>query len=358
MGAYFIKGKGWKFQFRINKVRYQSGAFKTKKEALEAERKKREQLKNPQPSSPKTGISFFDLIQRRLDYVRVYHTKAYYDAYRFMARRWARQWKDIPCDEITRGMVEDFLLERAKVSSNAANKDLRYLKAVFGWGIEMGWLQNNPCARLKRMPEAEKRKYIPSLEDVWKVTLAADPEVQDYLWCIICTLGRMGEINQLTWDDVNFDERYVVLYTRKKKGGDRRGRKIKMADRLYQILSRRYRDRDKEKSWVFWQRWWDNKTGEIKEGVFINRSKIMKTLCKKAGVKYFRFHALRHFGASLLTNEGVPLSKTQGILGHEKVTTTAIYIKGITGPESDAIDTLEKAINEEKNGKKKNEEKE
>jgi hypothetical protein len=29
----------------------------------------------------------------------------------------------------------------------------------------------------------------------------------------------MGEINRLTWTDVNLEKRYVVLYTRKKKGG-------------------------------------------------------------------------------------------------------------------------------------------
>ncbi|MGD2098458.1 MAG: tyrosine-type recombinase/integrase [Desulfobacterales bacterium] len=43
----------------------------------------------------------------------------------------------------------------------------------------------------------------------------------------------------------------------------------------------------------------------------------MKTLCKKAGVKYFRYHALRHFGASLLEQANVPIGSIQRILGHE-----------------------------------------
>ena len=49
--------------------------------------------------------------------------------------------------------------------------------------------------------------------------MAAEPDTQDYLWVIALTMGRMSEINRLTWQDVNLKERYVVLYTRKKRGG-------------------------------------------------------------------------------------------------------------------------------------------
>jgi len=37
----------------------------------------------------------------------------------------------------------------------------------------------------------------------------------------------------------------------------------------------------------------------------------MKGPSNKAGVKYFRFHALRHFGASMLDQADVPI----GIIG-------------------------------------------
>ena len=69
------------------------------------------------------------------------------------------------------------------------------------------------------MPVDRKLKYVPSKEDVAKVLLAAAPEAQDYLVAIMDTMARVGEINRLTWEDVNFEQRYVVLSTRKKKGG-------------------------------------------------------------------------------------------------------------------------------------------
>ena len=48
-------------------------------------------------------------------------------------------------------------------------------------------------------------KYVPPKEDVLRVILAADPDTQDYLWTIALTMGRMSEINRLTWQEVNLE---------------------------------------------------------------------------------------------------------------------------------------------------------
>ncbi len=70
----------------------------------------------------------------------------------------------------------------------------------------------------------------------------------------------------------------------------------------------------------------------------------MRTLCKKADVKYFRFHALRHFGASLLDQSNVPIGSIQRILGHENRTTTEIYLHAMGNAEIDAMDVLNMQI--------------
>ena len=91
-------------------------------------------------------------------------------------------------------------------------------------------------------------------------------------------MGRMGEINRLNWTDVNLEERYVVLYTRKKRGGHLTPRKVPMTQKLFEVLSRRYEKRAKDKLWVFWQRYWDRKKKEWVEGPYQDRKKFMKTL--------------------------------------------------------------------------------
>ena len=75
-------------------------------------------------------------------------------------------------------------------------------------------------------------------------------------------MGRISEINRLEWKDVNLNERYVILYTRKKKGGHLTPRKIPMTSKLYEVLSRQNSKRDLSKPWVFWHEYVSSKTGE------------------------------------------------------------------------------------------------
>jgi integrase len=68
----------------------------------------------------------------------------------------------------------------------------------------------------------------------------------------------------------------------------------------------------------------------------------MKTLCAKAGVKYFLFHPIRHSGASIMDGNNVPVGGIQRILGHEKRQTTEIYLHSISDLERDAMVTFER----------------
>lgn len=54
--------------------------------------------------------------------------------------------------------------------------------------------------------------------------------------------------------------------------------------------------------------------------------KIIKEIGKKAGVTWIHPHALRHFCATNLLRAGVNLKIVQEILGHEKLSTTEIYL--------------------------------
>jgi integrase len=122
-----------------------------------------------------------------------------------------------------------------------------------------------------------------------------------------------------------------------------------MPEKLHDVLSHRYALRDKKKPWVFWHRDWDPrkpKRDEWIEGLYLDRKKIMKTLCKKAEVRYFRFHALRHFGASMLDHDRVPISSIQRILGHESRSTTEIYLHSIGESEREAMKVFDREIDE------------
>jgi len=69
----------------------------------------------------------------------------------------------------------------------------------------------------------------------------------------------------------------------------------------------------------------------------------MNRLCEKAGVRYFRFHPIRHSGASIMDGNNVPLGAIQRILGHENRKTTEIYLHSIGDLEREAINAFERA---------------
>jgi len=344
MSVYFTKGKGWRYDFTLTGTRYTQSGFKTKTEAKRAEAKRKEDIQKPKETTEiPTDMGFLELLNKRLDFVKAYHSERHYSDYLYLARKWAELWCQFKCNKITADMIQDYLIKRSEVSAYTANKDLRYLRAVFNFGIKRRWISKNPTSEIQFLPVNKTLRYVPPTEDVLKVIIAADPEIKDYLFCIMETMARMGEINCLTWSDIDFRNRCVILYTRKKRGGHRTPRRIPMTDRLYNILDRRFKNRDKSKPWIFWHRYWSRKKNTWIEGPFKERKKIMGTLCKKAGVKYFRFHALRHFGASVLENANVNIGSIQRILGHENRSTTEIYLHSIGESERNAMRVYEQS---------------
>ncbi len=75
MSLYFVKGKGWRYDFTLSGKRYTKSWFKTKREAKQAEAKRKEEIQNlkhamitdPIP----TDMTFLDLINTWLDHVQV-----------------------------------------------------------------------------------------------------------------------------------------------------------------------------------------------------------------------------------------------------------------------------------------------
>jgi integrase len=352
MSVYSVKGRGWRYDFTQKGARHTEAWFKTKKEAKEVEARKRQELKNP-PSveveksmaeTMPTDMGFLELVNRRLDHIKAYNSATYYQTSVVLARGWVKRWGKLTCSQISRDVAERFILDRRKVSAFTANKEIRYLKAAFNFGKKRGYIKENPLDGTTFLPVEKRLKYVPPPEDINKVIELADQGSQDYLSTIRDTMARVSEVNRLTWDDVNLERRYVVLYTRKKRGGHLTPRKVPMTQRLYEILARRFSTRDEATPWVFWHILVDRETGEKKAIPFKDRRELIKNLCNRAEVRHFRFHALRHAGASIMDSQNVPIGSIQRILGHENRTTTEIYLHSISETEREAMAIYEQAI--------------
>ncbi len=189
----------------------------------------------------------------------------------------------------------------------------------------MGHLQ--PLHRDQTLPGRFRLKYIPPEADVRKILQKASPTQKAYVLVAIHTLGRSSSINNLRWDDV-FDD-HLILRTRKCKNSNVKKISIPLNQVLKEVLAQIPHDAE----FVFWNK----KT----QRAYDYRDKLIPSLCRKANVRRFTLHCLRHFGASRLDNAGVPLCDIQALLGHEAATTTAIYLQSLKGSTVEAVRKLE-----------------
>lgn len=317
MTVYRHQGK-WRYDFYKNKVRQRESGFPTKREAEAAQAEARKNLKG-------MNSGFISICVSRLRDLKQRRTKQYFNENKKLIKKLIKLWKKKK--KILREDVEDFLSPVAKQSHFVANKELRFIKALFNHGIERDMTYDNPAGKMKYFPIEKKKKYIPPAKDVEKVLSVVPESERLYLMAIICTLARVREINKLKWEDTHED--YLVLRTRKSKNSDLTERAIAYNDTLTYVIQ----SMPKVGEYVFCH----PKTKKP----YDYRSKLLKSACKKAKVKEFGYHALRHYGASKLADAGIPITDIQLILGHQRPTTTDIYLQSIRPSLKEAMKKLE-----------------
>jgi len=120
-----------------------------------------------------------------------------------------------------------------------------------------------------------------------------------------------------------------MLTTRKKRGGAQKRWKVPLNSELLNVLTELKRDATSE--YLF-----PNEEGNHQ----IPYPRYLATLCKRAGVRPFTFHCIRHFAATIAANKNAPLTAIQAILGHEDITTTSIYLQFLDETLRSTTETL------------------
>ena len=243
MTVYFKAGKGYRYDFMVKGKRYTKAWFKGKQAAKTAEVKRREDVEKKQELEATGDMALLDLLNLRLDYLldRRY-SESHYKKTKLAAQRLLDYFGKVPCSAITRLKADDFLMAVVKERTPVAgNNDLKVLRAAFSWGMKRGqrFIQENPFAGLETFPsdKPSERKKTPRIDELDRMIEAAQPKHRPYLWVLRETLARSIEVHRLTWNRVNFEERYVELETRKNKNREPVLRRVPMTDKLYEVLS-------------------------------------------------------------------------------------------------------------------------
>lgn len=319
------KGMRYGYEIQINGKRYSKSGFQIKRDAQQAEIEEEKRLRNSSKN-----LDFRLLIVERMNYLKENATLDYFNENKRTFEKFIIAFSEkIFVTEISRDEVVNYL-ERHHPKKHGYNYALKKINALFQHGVEKEWTDYNPCKGIKRLSTDRRIKYVPPKEDMDKViNITKTFEEMAFLIVLKNTLARVSEIYNLTWQNVDLENRQIILWTRKKKGGVHTPRPLTINEHLHYTLSLI----DREHEYVFW----NSDTGKKYE----DRKKLMIGLCADAKVKPFMFHSFRHFGASQLAMKGVSLPEIQMILGHDNVITTSKYIQSLGINKTEAINLIE-----------------
>jgi len=322
MGLWKDRIRGdWRYSFKYQKKVYAGGGFTTKASARSAREERRKKVK--ETGKEPTPMLFSQAATEYLKWSERRHAEKTFAYKKTVFRNFISHSGDTPFDKITSIMLHDYLSTRP--SNHNYNVHRKELCALFSWSVKhLGLGVVSPCLHLEKLPEAQKRKSIPSHQELLKILSAANPDEKPLIIILIYTLARIDEILRLRWEDVNFEQRMVTLWTRKRKDGNWEPRYIPMNEPLYKVIGPMWNRREQQE-WGFF-----NKKERTR---YHRRPKMMRAICKRAGIAHYGFHTIRHFGATLLHDAGkISTGVIGGLLGHKSKQVTENYLHSI--PES------------------------
>jgi integrase len=249
----------------------------------------------------------------------------------------------------------------------------KFLKTFFNYAVDEGYLVRNPCIGKKLViPGTAQEKSETKIEtftdeEIKRFTEALEGHRLKALFLLDFGTGlRQGELLGLKWPDIDFEkkelrvQRTIKQVTLIDAHGNREYKtieqipKTKNSIRTVPIPSslipvlKEHRNRQKEEKLKAGPAYLnDIETGYVfttELGNTIdarNLTRIYKKLLYKAGIKYKKFHAIRHTFATKLFERGIPLKTVSLLLGHSNISITAdTYTHVIPKVKTNAVETL------------------
>ena len=311
------------------------------------EKEEREKLKNEQTAMD--CLTMLDWAEEYLDYAKDNWVKKTYDEKKgALARLFKTVDAHLILDIMTPSLSMKHLMKEAKTrGGNAANKDRKNLSAGWEWGRKYinGFPQEalNPFKTVNKFPEKRNPRYVPPEEDFWKAYHQAKGQDQVMLLAYLHLAARRKEVFNLTWEDVDFVNNQIRIWTQKREDGTKEFDWLPMTSELRNSLIKWRQKRPiKDTSSVFICLDKEPFCEPYYGKPFKERRHFMGRLCQRAGVKPFGFHGIRHLTASILYHKGYDVSVIQAILRHKSPTTTNRYLRKL-GLES-TREALEKGL--------------
>ena len=227
-------------------------------------------------------------------------------------------WGEINAKEITADMLRDYIKSR-KIKKNseieqpgkkpyyrdtggdvAANRAQAYLKAMYEYGIKNLHVSHNPVLALGAIPATKPTQGDQCLQIdddmISKMLDACDSQdYKDLLSLLYITAARPIEWFRAKFNDVDWNGKYIKLYSGKIRKGKLIEKKIEFSDELFKILDKRYSDWKAQKrrkldnnsdGYIFWRKMVSAKGTLLYEGPYRSEGKLMKRINSRLGTNF------------------------------------------------------------------------
>ncbi|MCH2074488.1 MAG: site-specific integrase [Puniceicoccaceae bacterium] len=204
------------------------------------------------------------------------------------------------------------------------------------WGMRKE--EQNPCLRVKRFREKKRERFL-SKEEFGRLSDALNDEAEEApiaaaaFRLLILTGCRLGEIQKLEWDDVDYQRREIRIPEAKSKTGSRT---VYLSEQGVRVLKGIPRLPDNP--YVI--------HGRIAGSYLTDLQKPWRRVRKAAKLEDVRIHDLRHSFAANAASQGLSLPMIGKLLGHTQAQTTARYAHLAADPVRKANADVAKQIAE------------
>jgi integrase len=200
------------------------------------------------------------------------------------------------------------------------NRVLAWARRLFNVAIELGWRETNPFEYQRKgnkpliqtAAENERMRILSHQEEEALIAAAGEPvraHLRPIVICALDTALRHGEMNRLRWKDVDFDEN--IIYAEAEITKTLKLRIVPISKRLRVELKK------------LWMQSGQNPDGDVFQ--IKDCKTAFGSACRKAGIKDFRFHDLRHTATTRLSEILKDTAKTMKITGHTQMKTFLRY---------------------------------
>ncbi|MBL7131301.1 MAG: site-specific integrase [Candidatus Omnitrophica bacterium] len=234
---------------------------------------------------------------------------------------------DVYLEEITPLKIEQFKQWRLEhgVKPSTVNRALASLRCMLNKACEWNNLRENPMRKVKLYKEDTGRIRFLEKEEIERLLSECAPHIRNIAIFALNTGMRRGEILSLKWSCVDLKNRHIYLYRTKSK----KQRVVPINDIIYRLL---VNIREHTNSEYVFCNTEGNKIRAFRRG--------FENAVRRAGIKDFHFHDIRHNFASHLVMSGVDLNTVRELLGHSSIKMTLRYAHLSRDHKARAIEAL------------------